>query len=118
MLCARCASRTTDYPLQTTNSRRRAATAAATTAVRRRVHHARPLPPPFATAANIESVRAPPPWPFGQVPASSLRPIGRSSSYFDGALRTVVLVQRHQPASSLRDIVPRARFLYLQKVLE
>jgi hypothetical protein len=31
----------------------------------------------------VAIVREPPAWPFGHVPGSSLRLIGRSSSYFD-----------------------------------
>ena len=41
------------------------------------------MPPPFETAANVVIVRAPPACPFGHVPGSSLRPIGRSISNFD-----------------------------------
>jgi hypothetical protein len=42
--------------------------------------------PPFVTAANVVIVRAPAAWPFGQVPGSLLRPMGRSSSYFEAHL--------------------------------
>jgi len=38
---------------------------------------------PFATAANIDSVRWPPACPFGHVPGASLSLIGRRSSYFE-----------------------------------